>query len=520
MPIVHPTNQTNHGLRPRQGFSTIQWILTVAMLGVGGYTGYRYWNKPAAAATQFRTEKVEKGDIVQLVTANGSLIPVRNVEVGSQISGTISDIKVDFNSKVKEGEIIAQIDPATYERALGQVEAELSNSQAAEELAQLDFDRVKKLFEESITSKAEFDTARVNLSQAKANVKTRQANVDRAKVDLSRTTIYAPMDGLVITRKVEIGQTVAASMNTPTLFVIANDLKQMRIEAAVSEADVGGIEEGQTVQFDVDAFLGRQFQGKIEQVRFAPTTNQNVVTYSTIVAVDNPDLKLRPGMTANTKIITAERRGVLKIPNAALRFRPPNGSFVKADPNAPAAPAAAASTALIESGPFAGLPVMPWQTGGERRRPTDAERAEYTASLTPEQKDKYEKAMAEMRARFAQAGRGGPGGGDGGGPGGGGGGGGGGNRTERRRSAPVEGPKSATIYVVETNAIASAGQPVTFKQVTVKLGITDGANTEVIEGLQEGDVVGTGIASATAVADAQGPANPFNPFSRGPGRGR
>jgi HlyD family secretion protein len=334
----------------------------------------------------------------------------------------------------------------------------------------------------------------VSLSQAKAVVKTRQANVERANVDLSRTTIYAPMDGVVITRKIEAGQTVAASMNTPTLFIIANDLAQMQIEAAVAEADVGGVEEGQPVEFTVDAFPGRAFVGTVQQVRYAPTTNQNVVTYTTVVAVDNKELKLRPGMTANARFITAERKNVLKVPNSALRFRPPADVLVRGDTNAPAL---AATVSLIESGPYAGLPMMPWMTGGERRRPTDEERAAYAATLTPDQKKHYERATAEMRARFAQGG--GPG--AGGGAGGGGGGGEGGGRGERRRAEP-EGPKSGTVYVVEKDASAAPGGRPVLRAVTVRLGIGDGTSVEVLEGLAEGDTVVTGTMPVVAAAAA------------------
>ena len=287
-------------------------------------------------------------------------------------------------------------------------------------MAQLNFDRGKDLYGSQLISRSDFDQLRVNLSQAKSQVRTRQANLDSTKVDLKRTTIRAPIDGWVITRKVEAGQTVAAAMNTPTLFTIANDLHNMRIEAAVSEADIGGVEEGQKVQFTVDAFPGRLFDGNVQQVRYAPSTNQNVVTYTAVVGVDNKDLKLRPGMTANTRFITAERKNVLKVPLAAVRFRPAAGVTVIGDTNAPTAKGASGA-ALIESGPFAGLPVMPWMS--ERRRPTDAERTAYAATLTPEQKQKYEKATAELRARMAQGGgQGGPGsggGGSGGGPGGG-----------------------------------------------------------------------------------------------------
>lgn len=477
-------------------------LVFVATLGGGGYFGWQWWQGRGAAATvEYKTTAVARGDIVQSVEANGSLVPVRLVEVGSQISGVITEIKADFNSRVKEGDIVAQIDPATYERALGQAEAELANAEAAQELAQLNYDRAAGLMTNNLISKSEFDQQRVSLTQAKATVKTRQANVERAKVDLSRTTIYAPMDGVVITRKVEAGQTVAASMNTPTLFTIANDLAKMRIEAAVSEADVGGLEEGQNVRFLVEAFPGRTFQGKVQQVRFAPTTNQNVVTYTTVVEVDNKDLKLRPGMTATAKFITAEHKNVLRIPNAASRFRPPAGAIVKGDTNAPAA-TTNTTAQLMESGPFAGLPVMPWMAEGQMRRPTEQERAAYAATLTPDQKQKYEKITAEFRARMAQGGGGGGGGGGFGGGGGGGGfGGGPGGGGERRRAEP-EGPKTATVYLLEKEPGLAGGEQTVLKAVTVKLGIGDGTTVEVLEGLKEGDVVVSGLAPAVVASTA------------------
>jgi HlyD family secretion protein len=277
-------------------------ILTIVAGGV--WAGVRYWTRPSSAEVEYKTSPVTRGDITQFVTANGTLIPVQLVEVGSQISGVITEIKADFNSIVKAGDIVAQMDPATYERSLGQAEAELANAEAAQELAQLNYDRGEELLKANLISKSEYDQLRVNLAQAKAQVKTRQANVERAKVDLDRTTIHAPIDGVVITRKVEAGQTVAATMNAPTLFTIANDLRYMRIEAAVSEADVGGVEEGQKVQFTVEAFPGRPFEGTVKQVRYAANTNQNVVTYGAIVEVDNKDLKLRPGMTATATVTT------------------------------------------------------------------------------------------------------------------------------------------------------------------------------------------------------------------------
>jgi HlyD family secretion protein len=475
------------------------WVLLLLAAGAG-FAGWRWYSeREKNSAVEYKTTTAARGDIVQAVTANGALTPVRNVEVGSQISGTLLDVKVDFNDRVKSGQVLAQIDPATYERALGQADAELANATAALELAQLNFNRNKELFGSKLISKLEFDESRASLSQGEANVKMRQANVERAKVDLSRTTIYAPIDGVVITRRIEIGQTVAASLNTPTLFVIANDLAKMRIEAAVSEADVGGVTEGQTVNFTVDAFPTRQFQGTVQQVRFAANTNQNVVTYTTIVEVDNADLKLRPGMTANASIVIAQRKGVLRIPNAALRFRPPQGAPVEGGTNVSVS-AAAPRMEIASSGPFAGLPVPPWRAGGARRQASDEERAAYEATLTSEQRQKFRQIMAELRAARS-----------GGGPGGFGG-------SERPRRSETEGPRTQTIYVVPKDGSGAASGQATLKPVTVKLGITDGANTEVVEGLNEGDVVATGVASPIASAAPTAPGgSPFGgPFGGGP----
>jgi HlyD family secretion protein len=299
-------------------------------------------------------------------------------------------------------------------------------------------------------------------------------------------------------------------MNTPTLFTIANDLRNMQIEAAVSEADVGGIEEGQKVQFTVDAFPGKSFEGNVKQVRYAPTTNQNVVTYTTVVQVHNKDMKLRPGMTANARFITVERTNVLKIPNAAVRFRPPSGAIIIGETNVATAKNTNAP-ALIESGPFAGLPMMPWMSGGDRRRPTEEERTAYAASLTPEQKEKYEKTMAEFRARMAQGGEGGGGGFGGGGPGGGAGGGGSRPRPEST------GPRTATVYMLEKAASGGRNPETVLRAVTVKLGISDATSVEVLEGLKEGDQV---ITSSVTAPAASAPRNPLmGPFG-GPGRPR
>src|SRR5256885_12832942 len=387
----------------------LKWLLIIVVLAGIGVGAVAYVKRPKDTAPDFKTAAITKGEITQAVTANGALNPVRTVTVGSQISGIITELKVDFNSKVREGDELAKIDPATYERALARAVADLANAQAGLELAKFNAKRAKKLYEDKLISESEFEQAEVALQQADANVKIRQASVDSAKVDPDRTTIYAPISGMVISRKVDAGQTVAASFNTPELFTIANDLTKMQIETLVSEADIGGVEEGQKVNFTVDAFPGHKFSGRVNQVRFAPVTNQNVVNYTTVVEVDNKDLKLRPGMTANATIITAQRTNIFYVPNAALRFRPPDNAVfgstndAVAPADGPTVPASTSSkTAEIAvSGPFAGLPIPPWQAGGERRRPTDQERSGYEASPTPEQKEKYQQVMAEIRARFA-----------------------------------------------------------------------------------------------------------------------
>ncbi len=299
------------------------WIALTVVLVVGLGFGVWYMNRSGGDTPQYQTAVVSRGELTQTVTATGQLNPVVNVQVGSQISGMIQKLFVDFNSPVTEGQVIAQIDPATYQANVSQAEADLASAKAAMELAQVKANRAKELREKELIPQSDYDQSVADLHQAEANVKTKEAALLRARVDLARCTISAPVDGIVISRNVDVGQTVAASLSAPTLFLIANDLAKMQIDANVAEADIGGIEVGQDVEFTVDAFPNRTFQGKVVQVRNAPITVQNVVTYDTVIGVSNPDLKLKPGMTANVSVIIAHRDDVLKIPNAALRFRLP-----------------------------------------------------------------------------------------------------------------------------------------------------------------------------------------------------
>src|ERR1017187_6379709 len=290
-----------------------KWIVLIAGVVLLTAIGLWYAKFRRDSAPQYQTTPVVRGDLTQLVTATGQLNPVTNVQVGCQISRTIAKLYADWNSPVTNGQLVAQIDPATYQANLHQAEGDLANSQAALELAKVNAVRAQELFESKLIPHSDYDQAMAYLHQAAATIQMKQAALEKSRVDLQYCTIYSPVDGMVISRNVDVGQTVAASFNAPVLFVIANDLTKMQIDANVAEADVGGV----------------------VQVRNSPITVQNVVTYDTVIAVNNPDLKLKPGMTANVSIIVAERNGVLRVPNSALRFHPPEtGTSTNATPRA------------------------------------------------------------------------------------------------------------------------------------------------------------------------------------------
>jgi HlyD family secretion protein len=469
-------------------------------------TGCDRFKKPAPV--EFKTEAAVRTNMIQSVSANGGIAPIRQVQVGSQISGTITEMKVDFNTIVKEGDVLAHIDPATYERALARAKADLANATAGQAMAEFNSKRAKELFAAKLISETENQQADVALLQAQAGVKTREAAVESAQVDLDRTTIFAPISGVVVTRNVDAGQTVAASFSTPTLFLIAQDLSQMQIELAVSEADIGNVQEQQRVEFTVDAFPNRKFEGRVRQVRFAPTTNQNVVTYTTVVAVNNKDLRLRPGMTATASLITLEKTNVVRIPASATRFSPPAGVTVL-----PATNTVSTNDIVRSSRPagMEGLPTPPWSAEG--RRPTDEERKKYEDSLTSDQKVAYQAMRERMRAMMASGGGGGMGGGPGGsgGPGGGMGGG-------SSRPRPVDGPTLKTGYVVKPADAAAADASPILQAITVKVGMTDASNAEVLEGLEPGQVVVTALKASMATAAAPA-GNPFGgPFGGAPRR--
>ncbi len=438
--------------------SWLKWLVALIILGGGTAVGVKYYYHAGGEKPDYRTAVVARGDVTQAVTATGQLNPVVNVQVGSQVSGIISKLYVDYNSPVKEGQVIAQLDPATFKAASDQAAGDLASSKAALELASVEAKRAAELRKNDLIAQSDLDTAVANFHSAQANVQMKEAALERANVDLSRATIYSPTNGVVISRSVDVGQTVAASFSSPTLFIIANDLTRMQIDANVSEADVGGVEVNQQVDFTVDAFPYRTFKGKVIQIRYAPITVQNVVSYDTVVEVKNDDLKLLPGMTANLSIIVAHKEGVLKIPNSALRFKPADAADAKKPP------------------------------GGTN----------VVAAASPEGGD----GRGQRGAGGAGAGLGGAGGAGGGRPGGGGPGGPGGARRPRGERQIVR-----TIYVMEdTNQVA--GVVAQLKPVQVKTGISDGVFTEITDGLKEGETVVVGLNLPQSAAQAP-TANPF-----------
>jgi len=284
---------------------------------------------------EFRTDPVTRGTIQQTVTATGTVNAVTTVLVGTQVSGTIKTLYVDFNSRVKKGQLIAQIDPSTFESQVQQAQANLFSAQANMEKAEAGlvdakrtFERNKELFSKNLIPRSDLDTADTNfqsnkalVNSAKAQIEQAKASLDYSKQNLAYTKIVSPVNGVVISRNVDVGQTVAASFQTPTLFTIAEDLTKMQIDTNVAESDIGVVKVGQDVEFSVDAYPDTTFKGKVWQIRQAPITVQNVVTYDVVIQVSNKDLKLMPGMTANVSLIITTRQDVLRITNAALRFR-------------------------------------------------------------------------------------------------------------------------------------------------------------------------------------------------------
>ncbi len=448
--------------------------------------GWYFWRRGSEKTPEYIWVTAARGDVVQVVTATGDIEPVLDVNVGCQISGIISKLYVDWNSPVKEGQLIAQIDPAIYKANVLQAEGQLANAKANYELTRVNTERTRELFKKSLVAQSDLDTAEAQLLQADAQVKIQSASLDLAKVNLAHCDIFSPIDGVVVSRQVDVGNTVAASLSAPTLFMIANDLTKMQIIGAVAEADIGNVKVDQTVNFTVDAFPNQQFHGRVSLIRNAPQTQQNVVIYQTIIDVNNPDLKLRPGMTANISIIIAERINTLRFANSALRARIPDELLPK--------PAPAASTAEASAGaPAAAAKSM---TDEQRRAAVRQIMQEvgFTWGNGPPSPDVLQKAQQLAKERgididFSRFG---------------------GGRASNGSSGAVT---TRTVYKL----VGADTKTAVLEAVRVKLGITDGIYTEVVDGLKDGDVI---VTSATLPGKSTAAAAPAagNPFAGGPRR--
>ena len=502
--------------RPRSPLIPRLLIAAAVIALVAG--GAWYWNsrKGDAAESAFRTTTVERGDIRVAISATGTLSAISTVTVGSQISGQVTDILVDFNSQVKKGDVLARIDASTYNAQIEQgtaqiasARAALGQSQATLRNAELDFQRKADLGKQKLVAQSDVDLARATLEQARAQVKSSEAQIRQqtaatqtTRVNLDRTVIRSPVDGVVLTRKIEPGQTVAASLSAPELFTIAEDLGKMKIELAVDEADIGQVKVGQSVSFTADAFADRQFKGSVEQVRLAATTTNNVVTYPVVVTVDNSDGTLLPGLTVNAEIEVSKRADILKVSNAALRFKPAQAA---------ATPQQAPPTAMRGAGILDDLT----RTVGQMQ-------------VTAEQQAAFDAAVASIRerqaARQAAAAQGGTGtsmfgGGQGGGPRAQSGGGGDMQAQIRQRMldryqqdfaafrASLDDAQGKRWDAAVTALIGAKRAPL-YKlvdgkpqQVQVRIGASDGTNTEISGDIREGDVVITGAGSGERAAE-------------------
>ena len=503
-------------------------LLIVIAAAAGG--GWYYFRGKADKQPEFQTAKVARGDITQSVTATGDLQPVVTVDIGAQVSGQIKEVLVDFNSQVKQGDVLARIDEATPTQKLRSAEADLESAEANNQLLRINGKRTQDLFDKNLVSQQELDAINAQLAQSNATLSTRRAAVADAKLNLERTVITAPIDGIVLDRKTDKGRTVNASMNAPVLFTLVNNLTKMQINAAVAEADIGSIQEGQEVKFTVDAFPSRTFTGTVRQVRNAATANQSVVSYATIIDVNNDDLKLKPGMTANVSIIVQHKPNVLRVENGTLRVRIPQELLPK--PAVAPAPAASSGGTVAKKGGKSGATTVGAE--GVIATMTDDERLRISQEImrevgfergTPASPDQIAKAkqLAKdkgldpdlLAARLATpGGRGKRGGGEGGSSGGrrmsGGGGGGGGG-----------GDRGFNNTIVQRNLYKLVASPTGEKkieQVTVRLGVSDGFFTEVLDGLNEGDVVVKGVimpgATIAAAGASGGMQNPFQSSGR------
>jgi len=468
--------------------------LIAVVLAGGGY--YYYRTQSAAKVPTPVTAEVTRGSVIAKVDATGALAPVTTVQVGSQVSGTVKALFVDYNAHVKKGQVIAELDPSLFQTQVDQARATLIKSQSDVDRAKVEVNdsasksrRAQELSDQKLISRNDLETAQSTAMQAEAALKSAEAQVtqaraslNQAEVNLQHTIIRSPIDGTVISRSVDVGQTVAASMSAPTLYLIAQDLTHMQVSASIDESDIGRIQTGQLVSFRVDAYPQQTFRGTVKQVRLDAKTDQNVVSYTTMIDVPNEDLRLKPGMTANVTVQIAANENVLRVPNSALRFAPTPELFAALGQEAPQQLAGGArggrgvAGSTGTAGQTAGR--AEGQTEGRERfaQLTAEERAQFAARLTPAQR-------AQFQARRAAAGD------------------------------PAGGAATGgfgRVWVLRDG---------TLQLLRVRTGVTDGALTAIVGGeLKEGDRVVTGITEPGATATSQ-TANPLLPFGRRGGGG-
>jgi HlyD family secretion protein len=428
------------------------WILVLAaaLVVAGAVSIWRA--RGSSQATRFRSAAVERGSIESTVSATGTVQPVEQVEVGSQVSGTVYRLHADYNSHVSQGQVLCELEPSGFNARVAQNEAAVARAEAALEDGRRQLRRSRELSVQQLVSQADLETAEVTVQQREADLKAARAQLAAVRVDQRNAVIRAPISGVVISRNIDLGQTVAASLQAPKLFVIARDLTQMQVETRIDEADIGNVRPGLPVSFTVDAFPDDKFDGQVSVVRLEPIVDAGVVTYTTVIQTRNPELKLRPGMTANVTVLVARHDGVLKVPAAALRFRPPEGGREGGGPRADLGVGRVAA---------AGPAAMAGPAG------PGAARAHEGADRGAGRGDGQERGM---RAAGAPAG------------------------------SPAGGPpagRPGTVYVLRH------GRPV---RVPLLTGLTDGTSVEVVGGeLASGDEVVTGVEVAARTGQAMMP---------------
>lgn len=444
----------------------------VVLLIVVAVAALSAWLSSRPEAVRYRSEPLDRGEIVQNVSANGTLNPVTLVSVGTQVSGTITAIHADYNDRVEKGQVLVQLDDALLRAALSQSDANYSSAQSALKLAQSDVERIEPLAKEGFVSQQELDKTRQALRDAQAKVTQTKAQVEKDRANLGYSIIRSPVSGVVVLRAVDAGQTVAASFNTPELFKIAQDLREMQIDAYFAEADIGQIRVGQQAKFRVDAFSGQRFTGTVKQIRLNPKTESNVVTYNVVISVANPDEKLLPGMTAYVDIAVQQRQNALRIPNTALRFRPTNEDDVVETKAAEAPAATVGNTATTGT---QGAP-KDATAGGENRqaRGENAATGEDSGERRPRRDMSDEERAAWREKRRAEGGGESAGGQDG-------------QRMARGEGGNRNGAggasrsSSSRVYVLRDGKL---------HPISLRTGITDRRYTELLsDDLKEGDQV-------------------------------